>query len=300
MRIQPQLATLAQQAPAGDHWLHEIKYDGFRLVANVEDGAVRLFTRNGNDVAARAGEIPAAVAALGATDLVFDGELILLRPDGLSDFERLRARLHAGGGSGLAYQVWDVPRLGGEDLTGVPLRERKALLRQLLGSASPVLRFTDHVQGCGPDVFAAAAALGAEGIVSKRADSAYRPGRRTRTWLKVKAWRERDFIVGGWTDERSESFPMGALLLGVQEGDDLRYVGRAALGFGQTRAASVRDELAPLSAEHSPFSSPPSRATARVAHWVRPERRARIRFLEITAAGHLRHPTLRTLEPLTA
>ncbi len=136
--------------------------------------------------------------------------------------------------------------------------------------------------------------------MSKRADAAYRPGRRTRTWLKVKASRERDFVVGGWTEERTDEFPMGSLLLGVPAGDALRYVGRAALGFGDRRAATVRAELAALAADGFPFDARPSRATARVARWVRPERRARVRFLEITRSGHLRHPTLREFGLLAA
>jgi len=188
--ISPQLLTAAREAPEGDGWLHEVKFDGFRLAAHVEGGRVRLYTRGGHDWTQRLRPVEAAVAAMGLRSGYLDGELVAVAADGLPDFDALHRAMRGGRNAPrLLYHVFDVLRAGGRDLLHVELAARKRILEDLIGPGDGTLRYVEHHVGSGPALYARAQALGIEGIVSKRVRSGYRPGVRTRAWMKVKCYR---------------------------------------------------------------------------------------------------------------
>jgi len=187
--IPPQLLTAAREAPDGDRWLHEVKFDGFRVAAEVEGSRVRLYTRGGHDWTARMRPVEAAVAALGVDDAYLDGEVVAVAADGMPDFDALQRAMRGGRHAPrLVYHAFDLLRHAGRSLLQVELAERKRRLAALIGAGSEALRTVEHVAGGGPALHARAHALGIEGIVSKRARSHYHPGERTRHWLKVKCY----------------------------------------------------------------------------------------------------------------
>lgn len=197
-RIAPQLLTAAKAAPEGDGWLHEVKYDGYRLLCRVEHGRARLFSRPGREWTSDLPAIVEAVEGLGTGDAWFDGELVALRPDGMPDFHALR-RAIAGkrGAPPLVYHVFDVLHARGRELLGVDVLARKRILEELVRDRCGRVRYADHLVGSGPAFFRAAHAAGLEGIVSKRLGSRYRPGVRSRDWVKVKCMHRYVFTVAG-------------------------------------------------------------------------------------------------------
>ena len=202
-RASPQLATLTRSVPAGADWLHEIKFDGYRILAGLERGRVELVSRNGKDWTSRFPEVAEAVAALPIDDALLDGEIVALEAGGRSSFRRLQEALSAARTRALVYQVFDLLGVDGRDLTERMLVERKRALDELLARAAPragrPVRYTEHVDGQGPALFAEACRLGLEGIVSKRASARYREGRSSQ-WLKIKCTRHEELVIGGFTE----------------------------------------------------------------------------------------------------
>ena len=244
--IRPQLTQLVQAAPDGDQWLHEIKYDGFRMHARLDRGEVRLLTRNGLDWTAKYPQIAAAVAALPARQAYLDGELCGVRPDGITSFSMIQLASDAGNAAGLVFFLFDLLYLDGEDLTARPLIERKERLAGLLSQASSPLQYSDHQIGLGPAFYEKACRLGVEGIVSKRADAPYAPGNRG-LWLKVKCLNREEFVVIGWTDPEGARPFLGALLLGYYDPDGrLTYAGRVGTGINQAELERLWRRLQPL------------------------------------------------------
>lgn len=286
----PQLATLADAIPAGDDWLHEIKFDGYRVLAVIDDGKVRLVTRNGHDWTARFPEIAAALGRLDVKHAVLDGEAVALAADGTTSFRALQEALSAERSSHLVYQLFDALQVEQWDISGSPLLDRKRVLRQLL-AAHPDdarIRYSDHIVGHGEQMYRHACELGLEGIISKRCDGAYRSGR-NRQWLKVKCTKTREFVVGGFT--RGERAGFGALLLGGYEDGDFVYAGRVGSGFSERQIRSLRERLDALRRDDSPFAGPVE--DARQATWVSPELVVEVEFTERTRDGRLRHPVFR-------
>ena len=197
--IRPQLTQLVKEAPDGDQWLHEIKYDGYRMHARLDRGEVRLLTRNGLNWTAKYPQIAAAVAALPARQAYLDGELCGVRADGITSFSMIQLASDAGNAAGLVFFLFDLLHLDGEDLTERPLIDRKERLAGLLASTGSPLHYSDHQIGLGPAFYEHACAAKVEGIVSKRADAPYVPGNRG-LWLKVKCLNREEFVVIGWTD----------------------------------------------------------------------------------------------------
>jgi len=194
--IPPQLLTAAKVAPPGERWLHEVKYDGFRLGACIRAGRVRLYTRGGHDWTAKLAPIESAVAELGLKHGYLDGELVAIGADGMPDFTALHRAMRGGRNAPpLLYHAFDILRLGGRDLTAVEVLERKQVLGDVLERGGGRLRYVEHVIGSGPQLHAHAHALGIEGIVSKRIGSGYRPGARPRSWLKVKCFHVHRFTI---------------------------------------------------------------------------------------------------------
>jgi len=294
-RLAPQLATLVATAPTSDEWVHEVKYDGYRLLAFVDGGRVVLRTRTGQDWTARFADVAEALTKLPAERSVLDGEIVVLREDGVSDFQALQNRLDGGAAaspSRLVYFVFDLPWCDGFDLSRTPLLDRKALLESLVAGAATEgrVRFSEHVTGHGAAFFQQACRLSLEGVISKRADAPYE-NRRSRTWVKTKCLQRQEFVVGGWTAPQGSRRHFGALLLGTHENGALRYRGKVGTGFTDATLASLMARLRPLATRTTPFADPPRGAEGRRARWVEPRVVVEVAFTGWTADGRLRHPS---------
>ncbi|TJZ73799.1 DNA ligase D [Chitiniphilus eburneus] len=290
--LQPQLASLVAQAPSGEGWLAEVKYDGYRILARVNgDGEVALFSRNGNDWTRRMPDIAQAVAALGTRNSWLDGEVVAIDTQGRISFQALQNAFAEGGKPArLLYYLFDLLYLKGEDQRERPQLERKRRLQRLLrlaGDASP-LRYSDHIDGQLGDVFHHACQHGLEGVVVKRADAPYAAAR-TRNWLKVKCSQRQEFVIGGYTEPSGSRNGFGALLLGVHDAEGrLVYAGRVGTGFNEATLATLAARLKPLKQRQAPFDNPPRGREAAGAHWVKPTLVAEVRFADWTEQGLLR------------
>ncbi len=288
------LPTLVEEVPRGPGWLFELKWDGVRVLALREKGRVDLWARSGARITARYPEIAAALAPVGGGDFALDGEVVALDAAGHPSFERLQRRMHlvrdvahaAAAVPATAY-LYDCLALFGHDLRGLPLAERKAQLRALLPGPGAV-RYADHVAEDGEKFFAAACQAGLEGVVAKRADSRYLPGRRTE-WRKIKCVRRQEFVIGGFTDPKGTRARLGAVHLGFYDGDALVYAGRAGSGLDRAGLDELATRLRPLATGRCPFTrgDPPQGPEH---HWVRPALVCEVRFAEWTSEGLVRHP----------
>ncbi len=284
-----QLATLVKIAPRGDQWLHEIKFDGYRMLCRVEKGACRIYSRTGKDWTAEFSTIAQAAARLPCTSAWIDGEVVVLAEDGRTSFQALQNALSHGSLATLHYYAFDLPFLDGYDLCKVALRDRKRLLHALVHSTNE-LRFSDHVVGAGDEFLAQACKLSLEGIISKRVDSPYQPVRGP-NWVKIKCGMRQEMVIGGFTDPQNSRTGFGALLLGVYDGDGgLRYAGKVGTGFDYATLSKLRGTLDGLVQSEPPFVNPPQGAEARRAHWVAPKLVAEVAFTEWTQDETLRHP----------
>ena len=296
--LKPNLATRVDDAPPGDDWLHEIKLDGYRMMCRITGGEPRLFTRNGHDWTERMPGVAKAASRLPVKDVVLDGEVVILDAKGISDFQALQNAFRGGTGATFVYYVFDVLFSSGYDLRRVPLIDRKAYLEALLRVAplaAPTIRYCDHIVGGGPVVFKQAAESGLEGIVSKRAASAYE-SRRTDSWLKVKTIRRQEFVIGGFTRASKGRSGFGALLLGHHDASGrLVYCGRVGTGFSDDTLASVHGELAKRLRSTPPFVNPDADPEPRVVHWVEPQLVAEVTFGAWTDEGNLRHASFKGL-----
>ncbi|MGH1588881.1 DNA ligase D [Methylobacterium phyllosphaerae] len=283
-----QLATLVDEAPVGQDWLHETKYDGYRCLLVKEGAKVTAYTRYGNDWSDRFKALTVEAQTIPAQRALLDGEVVVLDAKGRSDFARLQNAMRED--APLEFFAFDLLALEDEDLTGLPLRERKVRLEKLLSGlpASSRLHFSPHRQGDGHAALEAACRRGFEGIVSKQADAPYL-GRRSETWLKVKCLARQEFVIVGWIPSTKRA-GIASLLLGLKDGEQLRYAGRVGTGFTRERAADIAARLAPLETVAAPISNIPSRV-AGSARWVRPALVAEVTFTEFTRAGIARHPS---------
>ncbi len=294
--LSPQLATLVDACPNGDGWLHEVKYDGYRMACRIDRGKVGIFSRNGKDWTATLSTVVAAVKRLGIRSAWLDGEVVSMTPDGRTNFQRLQNAMADPSVGALTYFIFDVPFLDGYDLRGVTLTERKRLLRAIVPDTDQIVRYGIEVQGSGDEFFAQACKLGLEGAVSKRIGSLYQAGARTRDWLKVKCGRRQEMVIGGYTDPQGSRTGFGALLLGVYEADGtLRYSGRVGTGFDDATLDSLRHTLDKLVEDKPSFANPPRGYAAKGVHWVRPTLVAEVAFTEWTQDGTLRHPSFQGL-----
>ncbi len=290
----PQLATLVKAPPRGAEWLHEIKFDGYRIGCRIRGGAVTLTSRNGKDWTHAFPEIVAAAATLPTKDALLDGEVAMVLPDGKTSFQALQHASSASRGR-LAYFVFDVLRLAGGGGASQPLDTRKARLRTLVGGRhTGRIRYSDHVDGRGDAFFAQACRLGLEGIVSKRRDRPYREGRHG-DWLKTKCTLRQEFVIGGVTDPEGMRAGLGALLIGYYEGDRLAFSGKVGTGFNRKIALDLRRRLDALERKTCPFDPPPPRAVSRKAHWATPALVCEVVFTEWTNDGNIRHPSFQGL-----
>jgi bifunctional non-homologous end joining protein LigD len=294
--LKPQLATAAAVAPGGDEWLHEIKYDGYRLVAYIDGGRVRLVTRGGLDWTEKFPALASRLAKLPIKSAILDGELVALRPDGISNFADLQDAISAKRTGQLTYFAFDLLYRDGWDLTGVTLEDRKAALAELVPPRTEgMLRYSDHHVGQGPDFLKQAADHGVEGIVAKRRDKSYELGR-GRNWLKIKSRNHDEFIVVGFTDPDGSREGFGALLLGYYDPSGaLRYAGRVGSGFTGARLAQLYRRLSPLETRKAPITLPPAERRRKDIHWVKPELVVEVEYACWTTDRLIRQSTFQGL-----
>jgi bifunctional non-homologous end joining protein LigD len=286
------LATLTDRRDFGDGWLLERKFDGERCVARRDGAAVRLESRTGKDLTGTYPEVRATLAAQRTDRFLIDGELVAF--DGQqTSFSRLQRRLGITRASPdlveafpVVYCVFDLLEVGGMDVTGLPLLERRATLERVI-RATPALLVSEAWHDESERRFAEACRAGWEGLIAKRVDAPYTRGR-SRDWLKLKCVLEQEFVVGGYTDPAGSRTDFGALLIGFYEGDRLRYAGKVGTGFNAETLAKLGSSLRKLETSESPFVD--ARPIPRGTHWTRPELVAQIGFAEWTADGRLRHP----------
>ena len=291
----PQLASTRAVAPAGDDWLHEIKWDGYRMMADLVDGAVKLRSRGKLDWTGKFPEVVQAIKALPVADLRLDGELVVLDKQGRSDFSALQRALDGTSKQPLRYILFDMPGIAGVDLSGAPLVERKSLLKQLLGEQPGVLAYSEHVLGHGPEVFAASKTKGLEGIVSKRVDSHYSQSR-SNAWAKVKHEDTDEFVIVGYTLPKGSRSGFGSLLMAGPEKGGFRYVGRVGTGFDEAMLASLHKTLekrqTPRASVELPAHVP---FPARSVRWVKPGLVAEVAFRGWAKEGLLRQASFKRL-----
>jgi bifunctional non-homologous end joining protein LigD len=293
-QLRPELATLVDTVPGGKEWLHEIKYDGYRMVAKIENNEAGIFSRNGHDWGARLPSIVRALERLPVASAWLDGEVVAMDSDGTTSFHALQDALSRGSDETLVYFVFDLLYLDGADLRQAPLSERKKIAESLPFVCPPIC-YSKHVEGSGPAFFQEACKLKLEGIVSKRATSTYQ-SKRTGDWLKIKCDQRQEFVIGGFTNPAGSRAGFGALLLGVYElGGELCYVGKVGTGFNQELLRQLRRQLDSLEQPDPPFANPPKGAEARRAHWVKPQLVAEVAFTEWTRDGAVRHPSFQGL-----
>jgi bifunctional non-homologous end joining protein LigD len=292
--IAPQLATLVEEVPRGEDWLHEIKYDGYRALCKVRDGEARMLTRHAKDWTDRFAPVARESATLPVGQAILDGEVVVLEPDGRTSFQALQNALSEGRQDDLVYFSFDLLYLDGWDLRGAPLAARKQVLAEILAGRQGKVRLGDHVPGGGEDFYRHACRFGLEGIVSKRADLPYRSGR-SKDWLKVKCLQRQEFVIVGFTNPEKSRVGFGALLLAVHENRELVYAGKVGTGFDDRTLRDLRKRLDKLEIDKPAFKNPPRGAEARRSHWVRPELVAEVAFTEWTREGILRHPTFQGL-----
>ena len=298
-RIVPQLASPADSAPDGPEWLHEIKYDGYRLLAFIKPGEVRLITRNGLDWTQKFPALAHALAALPVDSALIDGELVALAADGTTSFGELQDRIARGDTSGLVYFAFDLIYRDGYDLTDAALEDRKAALARIVareagGQAGGIVRYSDHQEGHGPDFFRHACRYGLEGTLAKRRDRPYRPGRSSE-WRKIKCHKADEFVVIGFTDPSGTRQGFGALLLGYYDPRGrLSYAGRVGTGFDDRLLRDLRARLDAIGRPDPPV--PPAKGlSTKGVHWTEPRLVAEVRYSGWTADGVLRHPSFEGL-----
>jgi bifunctional non-homologous end joining protein LigD len=284
--IKPQLATLKPNAPKGEQWIHEIKYDGYRIQVHLNRGRRKVFTRNGLDWTKRFSEIAGALDIKG--EAILDGEVVVVH-EGRTNFSELQAELAAGRQGRLVYYAFDLLWRDG-DLRRLPQIERKQRLLDLLGENDielPVL-YSEHLTGDGQEMFEHAAKLGWEGIVSKRSDAPYR-SERTEAWLKIKAVTKGKFPVIGFIKDPTG---VAALYLGKREGKELVYMGKVGTGWSRTMSSQIRKQLDTVVSPKSKLTKPIKKPKAT---WVEPSFVADIEYRDITSEGLLRASSFKGL-----
>jgi DNA ligase D-like protein (predicted ligase) len=293
--IPPQLSQPVEKPPSGPQWVHEIKLDGFRMAARLDHGRAQLLTRTGLDWTDKYPSAIAALANVKAKTAYIDGELCGVDDAGLPSFANTQAATDGAREVRLIYYAFDLLHLDGQDVSGLPLIERKALLEPQIAD-KPGLQFNGHEAGDGELILRHAGKLGFEGVVSKTIDAPYAPGNRG-LWRKAKWLNRQEFVVVGWSDPEGSRPHLGALLLGYYTDDDkLIYAGRVGTGMSVKVLADLRRRLEPLSRAKSSLSVRPPRSTRfgsplvlSRAHWVEPKLVAEITFLTWTADNLLRH-----------
>lgn len=283
--VAPMLAGTVKAPFDSPEWLFEVKWDGYRAVAEVRDGAVSLYSRNGISFDKKFFPVVESLRKSGF-DAVLDGEVVVVDDQGRPDFELLQNYRESRGGH-LLYYVFDLLHFKGHDLTGLPLLRRKELLKSILPSL-PKIRFSEHVAGEGILFFQAAAQKGLEGIIAKHAGSTYEAGKRSRFWLKIKSRLTQDGVIAGFTEPKGGRQHFGTLVLGTFQAGKLVYIGLSGGGFGSKELQDIRERLTPLIRKECPFDEEPE--TGSRTTWVEPELVCEVNLTGWTGEGIMRHP----------
>lgn len=287
--VKPQLATLRDAPPEGDDWLHELKFDGYRIQALLAGRRVKLITRNGHDWTDKYPAIATALSKIDVSSAILDGELVALDAQGHSRFSALQAATNDGADAHLAYYAFDLLALDGKSLRRKPLVDRKATLEKILPAGDGTLRFSGHIDGSGERVIGKACGMGLEGVVSKKKSSAYVSGRGT-GWVKSKCIGRDEFVIAGYRKSDKKGRPFASLLLSEFEDGKLLYRGRVGTGFDEAAMDALAAAMAPLTRKTPAFDSLPADAR-RAAVWLTPKLVAEIAYTERTPDGLLRHPS---------
>ncbi|MGW8466107.1 DNA ligase D [Pseudomonas sp. CLCA07] len=289
-QLKPELATLVEKAPEG-RWSYEIKFDGYRIMARIDHGDVKLFTRNGHDWTHKLPKQAQALAALNLESAWLDGEMVLADEQGVPDFQALQNAFDAGASANILYYLFDLPYLNGVDLREVPVEERRGALSTVLKfNQDPLLRFSDSFDEAPEALLNSACQMQMEGLIGKRLGSPY-VSRRSSDWIKLKCKHRQEFVVVGYTDPKGSRNAFGALLLGLHDRDSgqLRYVGKVGTGFNETTLKRIYEQLKPLQAKKPSVVNPPSGFEAKGVHWLNPVLLAQVAFAEMTKEGSVRH-----------
>jgi bifunctional non-homologous end joining protein LigD len=288
--IKPMLATLVREPFNREGWIFEIKWDGFRAVAEVNKKQVKLYSRNFLSFNERFEPIVKALQKINI-QATFDGEVVVLDKKGKSHFQLLQNYIDTHEGQ-LTYYVFDILSYKGKDLRDLPLLERKKLLKKILPN-NKFIKYSEHVTANGIPFFKAAQKMGVEGIMAKDGVSPYRSGRRNLEWQKIKIHQQQEAVIGGFTEPRGSRKKFGALVLGVYDKDKLIYIGHTGGGFNWESLNDVYNKLKPLVQKQSPFEKIPK--TNAPVTWVKPKLVAEITFAEWTSDGHMRQPIFQGL-----
>ncbi|WP_338498839.1 DNA ligase D [Pseudomonas sp. WP18] len=288
--LKPELATLVESAPDGE-WLYEIKFDGYRIMARIDHGGVRLITRNGHDWTHKLPTQAEALAALGLESAWLDGEMVVANEHGVPDFQALQNAFDAGSSGQIAYYLFDLPYLNGMDLRNVPVQDRRTALQAVLqANDSPLLRFSDAFEQTPEALLNSACQMQMEGLIGKRIGSVY-TSRRSSDWIKLKCKNRQEFVVIGFSEPKGARSAFGALLLGLHDADSgqLRYAGKVGTGFNEATLKSIHQQLLPLERKKPAVINPPTGYEAKGVHWLEPTLLAEVAFAEMTKEGSVRH-----------
>ena len=290
-----QLAKLVRTIPKGDDWLYELKYDGYRILAFVEGNNARLVTRNGNDLTKRFYEISSSLVEIAkGRAFISDGEMVITDSSGKTDFQALQNYLKNRKSQNLTYIVFDILSLDGMDIREYPLIKRKEMLEELMKDAPKSIYYSRHVSGYGKESFDAACAGGMEGIIGKKADSIY-SGTRNGDWIKMKCDKRQEFVIGGYTLSDKRISGVSSLLLGIYEGEELIYAGRAGTGISENDMKILEKKFENIKRTESPFKQVPKTRANEKLIWLEPELAAEIKFAEWTEENLLRHASFKGL-----
>ncbi len=291
-----QLATLVDNAPEGNSFFYELKYDGYRIIAFIEENSVRLLTRNDNDYTNKFGDIAHSLVELAkGRPMVFDGEMVVTDDDGKSNFQALQGYLKNQKSKKPTYIIFDLLALDGEDLRDQPLEKRKKILKDLLKDPPNNLYYSDHIVGNGKANFDAACDSNLEGVMGKKADSLY-TGNRDGSWIKLKCDNRQEFIIGGYTLTDKRKSGVSALLLGLYQGEDFIYVGRAGTGISQDDIDLLEKKFKTLKRKKSYFKEAPKERSNEKITWLKPDLLAEIKFSEWTDDNLLRQASYKGLK----
>ncbi|QAA82689.1 DNA ligase D [Aequorivita sp. H23M31] len=290
--VKPMLATSAKEIFKDPNWVFELKWDGYRVVANIKDGEVDIYSRNGISYNSKFASVKKALENI-PHNCILDGEVIVVNKEGKNDFQKLQKYDAKTTKGQLQYQVFDLLHLNGMDTIGLPLVERKSLLPEILEGLDNVL-YCDHIEAMGPTLYKRAVDAGMEGVMAKKADSTYVPGYRSEYWLKIKDVNTEEAIICGYTDSKTGGNLFGSLILGMYKDGVLTYVGNCGSGFSTAEQKMLKKKFEKLKAEERPFKKAPA-LKGRKPYWVKPELICEVKFTEWTNSGVMRHPVYKGL-----
>jgi bifunctional non-homologous end joining protein LigD len=298
--IEPMKSKLVERLPEGE-WIYEIKLDGIRAIALKQGSRVRLISRNEKDLGSDFPEVMDGIESLSAKEAIIDGEIVALDPKGRSSFQLLQARDTGGPRPAIFYYAFDLLQLEGKDLRNDPLTARKARLEKILKHAPDVIRYSASLEGDAAELLKHAGRLGLEGLIGKRKDSEYEPGRRSGAWVKSKLLHEQEMVIGGYSDPEGSRKHFGALLVGCQAKNGLQFAGKVGTGFNEISLDRLHERFVKLAVRRCPFQNLPEKKAGRygqgitpskmkACHWVKPALVCQVKFAEWTRDGKLRQP----------